>query len=69
MWVGLLKTIGYVFLVWWIFRWLDRMSARWRSARRDTESGSSPKTRRTANGEAPKDQNLGEYIDFEEVDD
>ncbi|MDE0870803.1 MAG: hypothetical protein OSA37_02665 [Flavobacteriales bacterium] len=70
MLVGILRTIGTIILVWMAFRWLDRMARRWSGhyrGRSGTSQGDSEPTR--GSQETPKDGELGDYIDFEEVDD
>lgn len=66
--MGLLKLIATAALVWFVFRWLDRLFGGPRN--------SGPKrTRSTSRGPGPgnqasqsKDDGLGDYVDFEEID-
>ena len=67
MLLGLIRTIGTVVLIWFVFRWLDRMSRKWanfppRNTDRKTNQGAENKN-------APQDTHLGDYVDFEELSD
>ena len=70
MLAGLIRTLGTIILVWFIFRWLDRMFG---GRRRRSGNGSSGKdgnpNQKTPGEPEPKDNKLGDYIDFEEVED
>ena len=68
--MGLLRLIATAALVWFVFRWLDRVFGgprnsgqnRTRSTRRGPSNGSSNQASQ------PKDDGLGDYVDFEEMD-
>ncbi|MDA0303730.1 MAG: hypothetical protein O3B45_05185 [Bacteroidetes bacterium] len=65
---GLIRTIGTILLVWFIFRWLDRIARRWN--RRPSDRGNQPPSSSNPKQQAsPKDQKLGDYVDFEELKD
>jgi hypothetical protein len=70
---GLFRTLVGLVVAWFVFRFLDRVfggrrrpsSQRGRGASgRSSGAGSGPATQAPA-----KDDHLGEYVDFEEVDD
>ncbi|MDB4694104.1 DUF4834 family protein [Flavobacteriales bacterium] len=72
MLAGLIRTLGTIIMVWFVFRWLDRMfGGRNRRSRNSGQSGNSGRTNPSPRDESnqPKDTKLGDYIDFEEVDD
>ena len=66
--MGLLRLIATAALVWFVFRWLDRLFGGPRnSGQKRTRSTS----RGPGNGNQasqPKDDGLGDYVDFEEID-
>jgi len=71
MLAGLIRTLGTIIMVWFVFRWLDRMFGGRR--RRSSQNSSASNAQATSeqdstNKAAPKDAKLGDYIDFEEVD-
>lgn len=70
MLAGLIRTIGTVVLIWFVFRWLDRMARRWsnRQGPTPTPTGQSPRST-PKETPSPKDQKLGDYVDFEELKD
>lgn len=67
---GLFRTLVGLVVAWFVFRFLDRLfGGRRSSASRGSGSGSS--TGRSGTGapkQAAKDDHLGEYVDYEEVD-
>ncbi|MBV42455.1 MAG: hypothetical protein CL834_05430 [Crocinitomicaceae bacterium] len=72
MLAGLIRTLGTIIMVWFVFRWLDRMFGGRR--RRSRNPDANPNSGSNAGGASakkapPKDSKLGDYIDFEEVDD
>lgn len=68
MLAGLIRTIGTVILVWFVFRWLDRVAKRWSNRKPSGEDVRSSKP--SQNGQnSPQDSNLGDYVDFEELKD
>ena len=71
--MGLLRLIATAALVWFVFRWLDRMfgASAHRRSRPQDRSGRSRTTSagRSGKGATPKDDGLGDYVDFEEIDD
>ena len=68
--MGLLRLIATAALVWFVFRWLDRLFG----GRRNATQNQADTTRRGPRGGSqhqtsqPKDDGLGDYVDFEEVD-
>ena len=72
MLAGLIRTLGTVIMVWFVFRWLDRMFGGRRRRTRNTDANQKPGANaggNSAQAPQPKDTKLGDYIDFEEVDD
>ena len=68
MLAGLIRTIGTVVLIWFVFRWLDRMARRWSNRQGPSQTGQSPRST-PKESPSPKDQKLGDYVDFEELKD
>ena len=68
--MGLLRLIATAALVWFVFRWLDRLFGGARNTgqkrTRSTSRGPGNGTRNQAS--QPKDDGLGDYVDFEEID-
>ena len=68
--MGLLRLIATAALVWFVFRWLDRLFGGPRSSgqkrTRSTSRGPGNAPRNQAS--QPKDDGLGDYVDFEEID-
>ena len=64
--MGLLRLIATAALVWFVFRWLDRLFGGPRSSGRSTSRGPRNEPRNQAS--QPKDDGLGDYVDFEEID-
>ncbi|MGB0195982.1 MAG: hypothetical protein ACPF84_05560 [Flavobacteriales bacterium] len=68
--MGLLRLIATAALVWFVFRWLDRVFG----GRRNAPRNQADPTRRGPRGGSqhrtsqPKDDGLGDYVDFEEID-
>ncbi|RPG82775.1 MAG: hypothetical protein CBD69_010340 [Crocinitomicaceae bacterium TMED209] len=68
--MGLLRLIATAALVWFVFRWLDRLFG----GRQNASRSQADTTRRGPRGGSqhrtsqPKDDGLGDYVDFEEVD-
>ncbi len=71
MLAGLIRTLGTIIMVWFVFRWLDRMFGGRRRSRNSAPQGNSDSKSQPRRDESthPKDTKLGDYIDFEEVDD
>ena len=67
MFAGLLRTLFYIVMVWFVWRWLDRLVGGGRRTQRPSSD-----TRRPNPGKPevrPDDSKEGEYVDFEEVKD
>jgi len=71
---GLFRTLVGLVLAWMVFRFLDRMFGRRRSAssQRKSSPGFNPSGARpkgsSVKDSKPKDDDLGEYVEFEEVE-
>ena len=68
---GLFRTLLGLVIAWFVFRFLDRVfGGGARAARRQNgrHSGATRPRPDAPRSEAAKDDHLGEYIDFEEVD-
>lgn len=68
MLAGLFRTLVTIVLVWFVFRWLDRMFGA-RGRRSATSEGRRSKPDGQSGKRATKDEHLGDYVDFEEIDD
>jgi hypothetical protein len=68
--VGLLRLIATAALVWFVFRWLDRLFGGPRSSDQKRTDPTSRGPRNSSRNQAsqPKDDGLGDYVDFEEID-
>ena len=60
---GLLRTLLSIVLVWFVFRWLDRMFSGNRNRNRNGNGN-----RNRGGGRKPDDNRVGEYVDYEEID-
>lgn len=71
---GLLRTLLSIVLVWFVFRWLDRMFGNRNRNRNRNGSGNgngNGNWGRNGNGNGgrtPDDNRVGEYVDYEEID-
>ena len=67
MFAGLLRTLFYIVMVWFVWRWLDRLVGGGRRTQRPSSDTrrSNPSSREIR----PDDSKEGEYVDFEEVKD
>ena len=69
---GLLRTLFWLVLAWTVFRFLDRLFGGARKAGRhraqQNREGQSRRTNSASGNKAAKDDHLGEYVDYEEVD-
>ena len=65
-----LKSILYIILFWFIWRWLDRIFGSRRNVS-STRRGGGPTTRPESHSKTkkPNDDSIGDYVDFEEVED
>lgn len=72
---GLFRTLVGLVVAWFVFRFLDRLfggrrrAPQGRSSSRSGASGASTGSSGSAGQKAAKDDHLGEYVDFEEVED
>jgi hypothetical protein len=67
----MLRSIFYILLVWFIWRWLDRIFGSRRRNTSATRPGGGPNARPESNSKTkkPNDDRIGDYVDFEEVED
>ena len=64
---GLFRTLVGLVIAWFVFRFLDRLFGGSRSAKGQRRGPASrPSSGRSTSA---KDDHLGEYVDYEEVDD
>ena len=68
--MGLLRLIATAALVWFVFRWLDRLfgGPRSSSQKRTRSTSRGPRNGPRNKTSQPKDDGLGDYVDFEEID-
>ncbi len=71
MLAGFFRTLATIFLVWFVFRWLDRVFGGSRR-KRQFDAGRPPRSGRqetdgSSKKKKPKDDSIGDYVDFEEV--
>lgn len=66
---GLFRTLVGLVVAWFVFRFLDRMFGGARKAKTTPRGPSSRTSAGRPSGTSAKDDHLGEYVDFEEVDD
>ena len=70
---GLFRTLVGLVVAWFVFRFLDRVFGGRRRPPSQRGRGASGRSSDAGSGPAPqasaKDDHLGEYVDFEEVDD
>ena len=66
---GLFRTLVGLVVAWFVFRFLDRMFGRRRSATGGRSArGSRGPTSPSGTAKRAKDDHLGEYVDYEEVE-
>jgi hypothetical protein len=72
MFAGLIRTLLTIVFVWFVFRWLDRMFGGGGRFRRRAGGGANARSGRgegnPRGGKKPDDNRVGEYIDYEEID-
>ena len=68
--MGLLRLIATAALVWFVFRWLDRLFGGPRNSgqKRTRSTSRGPRDGTRNQNSQPKDDGLGDYVDFEEID-
>ena len=70
---GLFRTLVGLVVAWFVFRFLDRVFGGRRRPSAPRGGGASGRGAGAGSGDGPqkpaKDDHLGEYVDFEEVDD
>ncbi len=66
---GLFRTLVGLVVAWFVFRFLDRMFGGVRKAKAQRRGPSSQPSSGGSAAQSAKDDHLGEYVDFEEVDD
>ena len=67
----MLRSIFYIVLVWVVWRWLDRMfgNRRRKNSIHRQGGGSGPTSNSNSKSKKPNDDRIGDYVDFEEVED
>ncbi|MGY8902888.1 MAG: hypothetical protein ACKVI1_09855 [Flavobacteriales bacterium] len=67
----MLRSIFYIVLVWVVWRWLDRMfgNRRRKNSIHRPGGGSRPTSNSNSKNKKPNDDRIGDYVDFEEVED
>jgi hypothetical protein len=67
---GLLRTLLSIVLVWFVFRWLDRMFGNGNRNGNGNGNGNGGRNRNgnRGGGRKPDDNRVGEYVDYEEID-
>jgi hypothetical protein len=65
----MLKSLFYIIMVWFVWRWLDRLFGRKRRQvnRRDSQQDT-PNQANQASNKKPNDVSIGDYVEFEEVE-
>ena len=65
----MLKSLLYIVVFWIVWRWLDRLFGRkgWRSNRRESQQ-KTPNQSSQASTKKPNDDRIGDYVEFEEVE-
>ena len=66
-----MRSIFYIVLVWVVWRWLDRAFGNRRRNKHINRPGgaSSPKPNSNSKNKKPNDDRIGDYVDFEELED
>ena len=67
MFAGLLRTLFYIVMVWFVWRWLDRLVGG--GQRMQRPAGNARRPNPSTRDVRPDDSKEGEYVDFEEVKD
>lgn len=65
----MLRSIFYIVLVWLVWRWLDRMFGNRQRKNSLNTPGSDSGPRANSKRKKPNDELIGDYVDFEEVED
>jgi len=65
----MLKSLLYIVVFWFVWRWLDRLFGRkeWRSNRRESQQKTANQSSQ-ASTKKPNDDRIGDYVEFEEVE-
>jgi hypothetical protein len=66
-----LKSILYIILFWFIWRWLDRIFGNRRRNTYPTREGDGYRAKPEPHSKSkkPNDDSIGDYVEFEEVED
>ena len=66
----MLKSLLYIVVFWIVWRWLDRLFGRkeWRSNRRESQQ-KRPNQSSQSTTKKPNDDRIGDYVEFDEVED
>lgn len=65
----MLRSIFYIILVWVVWRWLDRVFGSRRRNNNINRPENGSQTTPNSKSKKPNDDRIGDYVDFEEVDD
>lgn len=68
--VGLFRTLAAIVLAWYVFRYLNRWASRQDQRRSSGTSGTNGRSKpsESTKPSEPSDADLGEYVDYEELD-
>ena len=65
----MLKSLLYIVVFWFVWRWLDRLFGRkGRTANRRYSQQETPNQASQASNKKPNDDRIGDYVEFEEVE-
>ena len=65
----MLKSLFYIVVFWFVWRWLDRLFGRkGRQANRRDSQQETPNQADQSSKRKPNDSSIGDYVEFEEVD-
>jgi hypothetical protein len=65
----MLRPIFYIVLVWVVWRWLDRVFGNRQKKNSIHRPGGGPGPTPNSKNKKPNDDRIGDYVDFEEVED
>ena len=66
----MLKSLFYIVVFWFVWRWLDRLFGKKRRAANSRDNQQqTPNHASQASNKKPNDDRIGDYVEFEEVED